>query len=185
MSVLKALRSLSTMEYYKNAVHIRRDITQWMLRDFGARKNPKNVALVIKDISDEDRATVDEIFEKYGRSTKKEFQYEYPDWFVDFERRHISDILHDMMTDITEANSIYPVFVFEFELRRTHQDNAIAACYRLYQELQYIQSLFPQDLNRFAPLLGDIEREVNLLKGWRQSDNKRLAGLKDGSARRQ
>lgn len=52
MSVLKNLRSLSTMEFYKNALYIRKDLTQWLLRDFGAKKSPKSVKMIIKDITE-------------------------------------------------------------------------------------------------------------------------------------
>ena len=85
-----------------------------------------------------------------------------------------------MTVSITKANSIYAVMQSEWEERRRYQDEAIATCYWLYQELQYITSLFPTDLNRFIPLLEDIEKEVSLLKGWRQSDNKgrKMCGIK-------
>ena len=63
----------------------------------------------------------------------------------------------------------------EYELRRAYQDKAIGCCFVLYQELQYIISMFGTDLNKFIPILESIEKEVDLLKGWRQSDNK-LAG---------
>lgn len=173
MSVLKNLRSLSTMEFYKNALYIRKDLTQWLLRDFGAKKSPKSVKMVIKDITEEEKETVDKIFEAHGKSTNKEFQNEYPEWFVDFERKVITEKLYEMMTSITEANSVYPYRDFEWDLRREFQDKAVTNCYALYQELQYIVSLFPADLNRFVYLLDRIEKEIDLLKGWRQSDNKR------------
>lgn len=173
MSVLKNLRNLSAMEFYKNALFIRKDLTQWLLRDFGAKKNPKNVRMVLKDITKEEQQTIDKIFENHGKSTNKEFQSEYPQWFVDFERKVITEKLFEMMTNITEANSIYPYRDFEWDLRREYQDKAITNCYAIFQELQYIVSLFPTDLNRFVYLLDKIEKEIDLLKGWRQSDNKR------------
>lgn len=55
MSVIKALRNLSTMEYYKNAIYIRKYLTQWMLCDFGEKKNLKNIKYVIKDITEEEK----------------------------------------------------------------------------------------------------------------------------------
>ena len=54
MSVLKNLRSLSSMEFYKNAIELRKAITMWMVRDFGTRRNARSVASVIKDIDDAD-----------------------------------------------------------------------------------------------------------------------------------
>lgn len=173
MSVLKNLRTLSTMEYYKLAIFIRRDLTQIMLRDFGTRRNLRTIHHVIKDISDEDQKLIDGVFEKYGKATGRQFESEMPEWFITSEQKYISRHLWDLITYITEANSIYPLIPSEWDLRRQYQDKAISCCYGLYQELQYVQSIFPQDLIKLAPVLDNLEREVHLLKGWRQSDNKR------------
>lgn len=173
MSVLKNLRSLSEMQFYKTAITIRKELTIWLLKDFGTRRNAKSVNQVIKDITPEEQAQIDAIFARYGRTSRRTYQSEYPEWFVEFERKIISENLAEMVTNITQANSIFPYFAFEWDLRRKYQDMAICNCYKLYQELQYITSLFPTDLNRFVYLLADVEREVALLKGWRQSDNKK------------
>lgn len=178
MSVLKNLRSLSDMEFYKTAITIRKDITVWLLKDFGGKRNVKSVNQVIKDISQDDQDTVNSVFEKYGKTSNHTYRSEYPEWFVNFERNIIIKNISDMIINITQANSIYPIYMFELDLRRSYQDKAISGCYNLYQELQYIISLFPTDLNRFIPLLDDIEREVQLLKGWRQSDNKKRELIK-------
>lgn len=173
MSVLAVFRRLSEMEFYKNALFIRKDMTKWLIKDFGYKKNPKNIRMVIKDISIEDQKTVNSIFEKYGKSLNKEFQSEYPEWFINYERNFISDKLYSMITNITNAYFLHPFIEKEYSLRREFQDEAIAACYALCQELAYIQSLFPMDLNRFSYLLKSIDKEIKLLKDWRQSDNRR------------
>lgn len=82
MSVLKNLRTLSIMEYYKLAIFIRRDLTQIMLRDFGTRRNLRTIHHVIKDISDEDQKLIDGVFEKYGKATGRQFESEMPEWFI-------------------------------------------------------------------------------------------------------
>ena len=46
-SVLKNLRTLSSMEFYKNAIRMRNDLTDWLLRDFGTKRNKKNINRVI------------------------------------------------------------------------------------------------------------------------------------------
>ncbi len=171
MSVLKNLRNLSGMEYYKCAIYIRRDLTQLLLRDFGTIKNLRSIQHTIKDISEEDQKLIDGIFEKYGKTTK--FQSELPEWFLTQEKKFISKELWNLICYITSANSIYPLYPAEWDIRRSFQDKAIGCCYGLYQELQYIQTVFPQNLNKLAPILESIERETHLLKGWRQSDNKR------------
>lgn len=176
MSVLKNLRSLSSMEFYKNAIELRKAITMWMLRDFGTRRNARSVASVIKDIEEADKRAIDDIFAKYGKSPNHEFQSEYPSWFVEFERNIIMEILQSIIYNITMANSIYPTDDFlndEYALRRKYQDVAISECYALLQELQYIVACFDTNINKLQPILDKIETEVDLLKCWRQSDNKK------------
>ena len=172
MSVLKNLRSLSSMEFYKNAIKIRKELTLWLLKDFGNKRNVRSVHHVIKDIDPEDQQTIDDIFVKYGKNPNKGFQSEYPEWYVAVEREAIANILRDMIQNITKANSIYVQSMNEYDMRRAYQTKAIGDCYVLYQELQYIISVFGTDLNRFIPILEDIEKEISLLRGWRQSGNK-------------
>lgn len=122
MSVLKNLRSLSEMQFYKTAITIRKELTIWLLKDFGTRRNAKSVNQVIKDITPEEQAQIDAIFARYGRTSRRTYQSEYPDWFVEFERKIISENLAEMVTNITQANSIFPYFAFEWDLRRKYQD---------------------------------------------------------------
>jgi hypothetical protein len=174
MAVLNNLRNLSEMEFYKNAIKMRVNLTNWLLRDFGTKRNPRSVTKVIKNIDEEDQNTIDEIFAKYGKSPKHEFQSEYPKWFVEYERKVIVELLQELVENITSANSIYPSKDFlheEYAERRRFQNKAICNCYTLYQELQYITACFGTDLNKFIPFLDSVEKEVDLLKGWRQSDN--------------
>ena len=132
MSVLKNLRALSEMQFYKTAITIRKELTIWLLKDFGTRRNAKSVNQVIKDITPEEQAQIDAIFARYGRTSRRTYQSEYPDWFVEFERKIISENLAEMVTNITQANSIFPYFAFEWDLRRKYQDMAICNCYKLY-----------------------------------------------------
>ena len=108
MAVLNNLRNLSEMEFYKNAIKMRVNLTNWLLRDFGTKRNPRSVTKVIKNIDEEDQNTIDEIFAKYGKSPKYEFQSEYPEWFVEYERKVIVELLQELVENITSANSIYP-----------------------------------------------------------------------------
>ena len=121
MSVLKNLRSLSEMQFYKTAITIRKELTIWLLKDFGTRRNAKSITQVIKEITPEEQTQIDEIFARYGKTSRRTYQSEYPEWFVDFERRIISENLAELVTNITQANSIYPNFMFEWDLRRQYQ----------------------------------------------------------------
>lgn len=73
MSVLEKKRSLSDMEFYKNALRLNQAVAEWLMRDFGTRRNPRSVNQVIKDISESDQKIIDNIFSKYGCSSKHEF----------------------------------------------------------------------------------------------------------------
>ena len=79
MSVLKNLRSLSEMQFYKTAITIRKELTIWLLKDFGTRRNAKSVNQVIKNITPEEQAQIDEIFARYGRTSRRTYQSEYPE----------------------------------------------------------------------------------------------------------
>nr|DAY83406.1 MAG TPA: hypothetical protein [Caudoviricetes sp.] len=46
MAVLNNLRNLSEMEFYKNAIKMRVNLTNWLLRDFGTKRNPRSVTKV-------------------------------------------------------------------------------------------------------------------------------------------
>lgn len=173
MGVLKAFRGLSSMEFYKNAIFIRKDLTMWLIKDFGLNKYPRSVKQVIKNISEEDQKIIDNVFIKYNINPKKEYCSELPTWFLSYEKRLIYDKMFELIDNITKANSIYPSIELEWNLRRKYQDIAISICYVLYQELAYIISLFPTDLNRLEYIINSIKKEIDLLKGWRQSDNNR------------
>lgn len=172
MSVIKNLRKLSDMEFYKNAINIRAELTRWLMRDFGEKKHPKNIAHTIKDVTPDETKIINDIFEKHGKGLNKEFVCEYPQWFIDAERKIIIETMWQMVSGIIAANSVYPALMAEWEQRRFRQNEAIAAVRHLFYELEYIARLFPQNLNYFEKLLDSLEREEHLLKGWRQSDNK-------------
>lgn len=179
MAVLKNLRKLSVMEFYKNAIRLRKELTDWMMRDFGNKHTKRSVTQIIKNINEKDQKIIDEVFEKYNKTPNQAFASSYPMWFVEFERDVMIKLLHDLIANITSANSIYAVHEFEFDLRREYQDKAIINCYQLCQELQYIAESFNTNLNTTTRLLDAIEKEVDLLKGWRQSDNKKRKQMKE------
>ena len=161
------------MEFYKNAIEIRKKLMVWMLRDFNTKRNVKSLRITAKEISKEDKETIQKILEKYGVKVNKEFQTEFPEWFVDDERKAFCKLLRKLILSIVKANSIFPTNDEERQKRRNKQNKAIYLCYCLYSELHHIISMFKVDLNKMVPILDDIEREVELLRGWRKSNNKK------------
>lgn len=175
MSVLKNKRDLSDMEFYKNAIRMNQELVTWMMRNFGTRRSPRSVNQVIKNIDEDDQKIIDDIFAKYGQSPNHEFVSEFPKWYVDRKRKRLLDLCDELIENITNANSIYPTEEFlheEYAMRREFQTMAICNCKDIEQILQGIRADFCIDINKIEKFLDMSKREVDLLKGWRQSDNK-------------
>lgn len=125
MSVLKNKRSVSSLEFYHNAIMLRREITMLLLRDFGIKDKVRSVKSLygVPGMEPEDEQKFREIVEKY--EMKATIIEEYPAWLIDKMRNNIMNILHNMIMNITQANTIYPVCESEFYDRRNFQNHAI------------------------------------------------------------
>ena len=182
MSVLKNKRSVSSLEFYHNAIMLRREITMLLLRDFGIKDKVRSVKSLygVPGMEPEDEQKFREIVEKY--EMKATIIEEYPAWLIDKMRNNIMNILHNMIMNITQANTIYPVCESEFYDRRNFQNHAIGNCEQLLQEMQYIISIIPVDAQKYIQYVEMIEKEIALLKGWRKSDNKILKKIRENEA---
>ena len=169
MSVLKNKRSVSSLEFYHNAIMLRREITMLLLRDFGIKDKVRSVKSLygVPGMEPEDEQKFREIVEKY--EMKATIIEEYPAWLID-------------KMNITQANTIYPVCESEFYDRRNFQNHAIGNCEQLLQEMQYIISIIPVDAQKYIRYVETIEKEIALLKGWRKSDNKILKKIRENEA---
>lgn len=152
MSVLKNKRGLSKLEFYHTARKLRRDITNFLLRDFGVRDTTRK----IKNETGENTSVIES----------------YPDWLLEEFRRNIIQILRNLMMNITAGNTIYPVNQAELDLRRHYQTQAIINCEQLLQEMHYCEDVLPVAVAKFIPYVEQIEFEIALLKGWRKANKK-------------
>ena len=174
MSVLNRFRSASKMQIYAPAQKLRKDIMTRLLKDCGGRSKVRQLDIETRHMTQDDRAQFLAIAERYGITVA---EAEFPAWLIDFERRSLAALARRLVLSGTAANSIYPTAFADAELRRKHQDNAIATCYQLYQEIDFAASVLPVDLTKYTPLSVSVEYEIALLKGWRKSDNKRYREL--------
>jgi hypothetical protein len=164
MSVLKNKRGLSSLEFYHNARKLRKDITTWLLRDFGVRDKVR-----IEKRPDGEPAKISE---------------EYPEWLIAHLRDKILLILHNMMMNIIAANTIYPITFDELALRRRYQTGAVINCEQLIQEIEYCEDILPLELSKFEPYIAAIEYEIKLLKGWRKANNKIAEKIKESNEKK-
>lgn len=170
MSVVKRKRKESQFEVFHHLVKMRKDITDLLLRDFGYNdeKFQKNLEKRYggkppEQLTDMQRQNL----EKQRRRADA-----FNEWFINQERNTIISCIHEINEHIFTANSIYPTCQEELTERRLHQDVAIGQCYRLVQELQYSIETLPVDVNVYLRFAEQIQKEIDLIKGWRKSDNK-------------
>lgn len=170
MSVLKSKRKPSQFEVFHHLTKLRKNLTDLLLRDFGYSEVKAEDKLErqfsgkkYEELSDTDKAL-------YDRVKKRNEAFE--EWFIIDQRKAIVDCLRSITEHVYTANSIYPTMREELAERRLHQDRAIGQCYRLVQELQYAIETLPVDINVFMRFSADIQHEIDLIKGWRKSDNK-------------
>jgi hypothetical protein len=170
VSVLKYKRKESKFEVFDYFYRTRKEITDLLLRDFGYDKT-KSDARVQKYFGGR---TFEELNEqekdRYIKIQNKNIAFD--DWFIVDERKTIMDCLRTITEEVFVANSIYPSMPEELVERRIHQDRAIGECHRLLQELQYAIEVLPVDINKYTHFADMVNHEIDLIKGWRKSDNK-------------
>ena len=176
MAVLARKRTLSKLEFYMNAIKLRKSLTFLLLRDIGVKSKVRKLQITTKGMSPDDAKSFQEIAVKYGMAS---FVEEYPEWLIEKFRDSIWDIMRDMMINITRAYTIWATNLYEAYARRNYMDAAIADCESLLKELELAIDVLPIDAEKYMRYVEDIEREIALLKGWRKSDNKRIKELRE------
>lgn len=180
MSVLKSKRKSSQFEVFHHFYKMRKEITDLLLRDFGydLERADKRVLRMFGGRAYEELNPVEKA--RYDKLKAKNEAFE--EWFISDERQVIVDCLRTIGEEVFVANSIYPTYMEELVERRLHQDRAIGQCYRLTQELQYAIETLPVDVNKYLRFGELIQTEINLLKGWRKSDNKFKRAISDSAS---
>lgn len=174
MSVLARKRKLSKMEFYANALRLRKSLVFLLLRDLGVKNRVRKVKILTEGMEEPDAESFQKIAEKYGMAG---FVAEYPEWLISKLRDSIWDILRDMLINITRAYTIWATNVSEAYARRNYQNRAIADCESVLKELELAIDVLPIDADKYMRYVGALNREIALLKGWRKSDNKRIREL--------
>ena len=179
MSVIKAKRKPSEFEVFHNLTNLRKDITDLLLRDFGfdtyksEKKLEKRFGKPFEELDEKQQAAY----------LRQKARWEaFDEWFIQDERKVVTNCIRAITREVYVANSIYPTRIEELTERRIHQDRAIGFCYTLVQELQYAIETLPVDVNQYLRFGEQIQTEVNLIKGWRKSDNKFKRAMSESAA---
>lgn len=157
MSVRVGDRSLSKIEVLYQALKLHEEVTKLSFRAFGIRSRNSPLRRKYEQLLNyEDSAYINKfILDK--RDT------------VEFYSNQIVDLLN-------AANSIYPTFKAEYELRLNYQNKALSACEMLSKELNNIVQLFDADINCFKTVVQLLDNEKHLIREWRKYDRQRFKG---------
>lgn len=160
MSVLVSKRAKSKLEVFVCANDIHKMLIELIQRDLGVR----DVDQVVRIRYAYGKDPV-ENFPKYRELMRK-------------SKDRIDETAALLTTNLRIANSIYPTSMHEYEQRRDYQNYAIANCETLIKELQHVVEIFEVDINLYSRHITAINREIGLIKSWRQRDNKLKARLR-------
>lgn len=161
MSVLASQRTESKFEVFTFSEELHDMLLDLMRRNFGV-KSP-NELIQLRNSSG---------------NTKEDF--EHYRFLMHTYKNRIDGFASTISNYIEMANSIHPTSMHEYIKRRDLQNMAIANCKLLSKELQRVVDKFDVDINIYAQYDKAINREIDLIKHWRQSDNKIKSYLKTG-----
>jgi len=185
-------RGKSKADFMHNALRLRQEVTELLLRDFGVRgriyrkveragvdnEAREKFLRVIGhyDIYPEDWAEIEGIL---GSCTYEEATLgEFPGWLVDHFRTAILHIMETMMGHLYMGNSIYITMESEYQQRRAHWNAAIGCVYNLAAWLDYIRQTLPVDVNKYDRYLDRCQREIAMLRGVKKSDNSVMSTIR-------
>lgn len=173
MSVPKGKRRQSRFEAQHHYYKLRDEVTLLMLQDFGFSPEKYSESIERYRLSHQAADNVNEVVARYEKKNES-----FNKWFIDKECDAVLEILRNIESEFTHGNSIHPsetpAKLEEFITRRHHMNNAIAECYKLKQELNYIIRTLPVDKNKYKRFGEAIDKQISLYKGVRQSDNRFL-----------
>lgn len=162
MSVIVSNRHESKFEPIQHAIELRTMLTELLFRNLGVRDIRHVVQM------------------KYARGKENKEDFSRYNYILTNCKNRVDSYASQIVANTRGANSIYPTTIEECALRRDYQDRALVNCEQIVSELQHVASVFDVDINVYRQYIQVIDREISLLKRWRQSDNKIRLRLQGG-----
>lgn len=181
MSEPKGKRGITSTEFYDAAQRLNAEITNLLLRDFGAKPSCRDLWSFCHNakMSSEDKLAYTQLCEKYHIDVEAS----YPLWLIEHYREHMLATMDELLDSIDQANGIYvdvksPNALNEFHLRRSWQWRAIGCCRSLSRQMRRIIETLPVDANKYMRYVDQISKELDWLKSWKKSDNRLLEKIR-------
>lgn len=153
MSVLVSKRTESKFEAIIHSVELHDMLIDLIQRNFGVRDIEQFVRTSFAYSVEED-------------------EYAKHRYLMHNFKSRVDQLASQLTSNVRAANSLYPTSMAEYERRREYQNNAIVNCEQLIKELQRVVEIFDVDINLYSRYVKAIDREIDLIKKWRQRDNK-------------
>ena len=177
-NVPKGRRDESRFEAQHHFFNLRKEVTSLVLNDFGFSEEKYKAKMLHYRAAHANDANIADIVARWERKNES-----FKRWFVDEEGRAVIDIMRDIQRHFSLGNSIFPsdtpARLMEFLVRRWHMNRAIGLCYALKQEINYAIRTLPVDLNKYERFAVMIDKQIALIKGVRQADNRLIKPKKD------
>lgn len=166
--ILKKDRKETKFEVMDNMLDIWKQITELSFRGFGKRmrKKPK----IPKNFNEWSEESQNRWIVNTEWKLQQQEQWDMN--FINNETQVVDNICRKIVQLIDQANTMLPQTIMEFDQKRLWQDEAIGFCNNLKQELNHIADTIPCNKNFLAIQTDSIDKEINLLRGWRKSFNK-------------
>jgi len=192
MSVRVPDRGQSKADFIHNAIRLRKEVTELLLRDFGikgkvydeiktARIDEATHERFLRVIGhyamrETDRRELEDIICNCSYDEKTIEQY--PTWLIDYFRKSILRCLEALMNNLYLGNSIYITGESEYQKRREHWNAAIGCVYSMAGWLDYVRQTLPVDANKYDRYLDRCQREIDMLRGIKKADNAIINGIR-------
>jgi len=167
--IKKSERTESRLQTVHNAYKIRTAVTKLAENNFYFDLNKINEVV--------EQNTKNIVDEKLKEKAKKRI-YQYFNNQISRMTNKIINSACEINEHLRIANTIFPVYMSEYEERRIELDRAMSCCNVLQDELQYAGECLYADLNKYTTLVMEIQKEFNMIKKLRQTDNRFLKDIK-------
>lgn len=164
MSVLVAKRREAKTEPMIFAEDLHSMLIDLMHRNFG-----------IKNIYDFVRV-------QYAHKVFATEDFEYYAGQMSVMKHNMNNYASLLSANLRSAYYRYPTNLHEWQIRRDHMNDALVNCHQMERELQKVVDVFKVDVNAFHQVIAAIYKEIDLIKRWRQRDNKIKASLEKKAA---
>ena len=98
--------------------------------------------------------------------------------YIHSASKMLMSLVWDLVYHIKIANSLFPTTTAELTERRIEQDKAIGICFDILTLYELVMHKLKVKEDMGVTEIKNVKHQINSIKAWRTSDNKRFKNLK-------